>query len=57
MVGDSPETDIEGGRAAGLRTMWVATGRQWPTGVRRRPNAVVADNAEATAVLSALDRW
>ncbi|MEU8525182.1 HAD family hydrolase [Streptomyces sp. NPDC048629] len=53
MVGDNPETDIEGGRAAGLRTMWIAAGRQWPTGVRS-PDVVVADVAEATAVLSAL---
>ena len=53
MIGDNPETDIEGGRAAGLRTMWVAAGRQWPTGVHS-PDVVVADVAEATAVLSVL---
>ncbi|MGW8765542.1 HAD family hydrolase [Streptomyces sp. NPDC055815] len=53
MVGDNPETDIEGGRAAGLRTMWIAAGRQWPTDVRS-PDVVVADVAEATAALSAL---
>ncbi|NEC92693.1 HAD family hydrolase, partial [Streptomyces sp. SID12501] len=34
MVGDNPETDIEGGRAAGLRTAWISAGRQWPAGVR-----------------------
>lgn len=53
MVGDSPQTDIEGGRAAGLRSMWIAGGRRWPTDVRS-PDVVVADVAEATAVLSTL---
>ncbi|MFD3571648.1 HAD family hydrolase [Streptomyces sp. NPDC058667] len=53
MIGDNPETDIEGGRAAGLHTMWVAAGRQWPADVRS-PDVVVADVAEAAAVLSAL---
>ncbi|WP_432114387.1 HAD family hydrolase [Streptomyces sp. S1] len=53
MVGDNPETDIEGGRAAGLHTMWIAAGRQWPTNVRS-PDVVVADVAEATAALSVL---
>ncbi|MGW1493873.1 HAD hydrolase-like protein [Streptomyces sp. NPDC002402] len=27
MIGDNPETDIEGGRTAGLRTIWIAAGR------------------------------
>ena len=30
MVGDNAETDIEGGRSAGLRTLWIAAGRRWP---------------------------
>ena len=29
MVGDSPEADIAGGIAAGLRTIWMARGRKW----------------------------
>jgi putative hydrolase of the HAD superfamily len=29
MVGDSPVNDIGGGRAAGLRTIWVDNGRPW----------------------------
>ncbi|MFE2586685.1 HAD family hydrolase [Streptomyces sp. NPDC059378] len=29
MIGDNPETDIAGGAAAGLRTIWVR-GRPWP---------------------------
>ncbi|MFI2370040.1 HAD hydrolase-like protein [Streptomyces sp. NPDC018833] len=30
MIGDNPATDIEGGRAAGLRTIWIAAGQQCP---------------------------
>lgn len=29
MVGDSPDADIAGGRAAGLQTAWVRRGRRW----------------------------
>lgn len=29
MVGDSPSTDVGGGRAAGLRTVWLRRGRTW----------------------------
>lgn len=34
MVGDNAKTDVEGGRAAGLRTAWISAGRKWPTDVR-----------------------
>jgi len=30
MVGDNPEADICGGRAAGLQTGWVSRGASWP---------------------------
>jgi FMN phosphatase YigB (HAD superfamily) len=30
MVGDSPEHDVAGGRAAGLRTIWIGTAAGWP---------------------------
>lgn len=30
MVGDSAESDIAGGRAAGVRTIWLSRGREWP---------------------------
>jgi FMN phosphatase YigB (HAD superfamily) len=29
MVGDSPEGDVAGGIAAGLRTIWMSRGREW----------------------------
>ncbi|MFD3807726.1 HAD family hydrolase [Streptomyces sp. NPDC058619] len=30
MVGDDPVKDIAGGRAAGLRTVWIGSPSQWP---------------------------
>ncbi|MFF7727686.1 HAD family hydrolase [Streptomyces sp. NPDC008001] len=54
MVGDNPTTDIGGGRAAGLRTVWVSGGRQWPTGARS-PDRVAEDASEAIAHLLASD--
>lgn len=30
MVGDNPVNDIGGGRASGLRTIWISNGRVWP---------------------------
>ncbi|MFF3402159.1 HAD family hydrolase [Streptomyces sp. NPDC002659] len=55
MIGDNPETDIEGGRAAGLRTIWIAAGRQWPSDVPP-PDVVVKDAREAIAWLAARPR-
>ncbi|MEU6069219.1 HAD family hydrolase [Streptomyces sp. NPDC047082] len=46
MVGDNPETDIEGARAAGLRTAWVANGRTWTDGLCE-PDIVASGIAEA----------
>ncbi|WP_433372952.1 HAD family hydrolase [Actinoplanes sp. CA-142083] len=37
MVGDNSEKDVGGGAAAGLRTAWVALGREWPAGLGYRP--------------------
>ena len=31
MVGDSAEADIGGGSNAGLKTIWMARGRDWPS--------------------------
>lgn len=53
MVGDNPDTDMGGARAAGLRTVWVAGGREWADGPRE-PDAVVQRAAEAIDVLREL---
>ncbi|NUS81013.1 MAG: HAD family hydrolase [Streptomyces sp.] len=52
MVGDNPETDIEGGRAAGLRTVWVAKGRSWSLGPHE-PDIVAQGVVEAIEALKA----
>ncbi|WP_367131550.1 MULTISPECIES: HAD family hydrolase [Streptomyces] len=52
MVGDNPITDIGGGRAAGLRTVWISGGQQWPTGVRS-PDKIAESASEAIAHLLA----
>ena len=53
MVGDNPATDMEGGRAAGLRTVWVAAGRGWTDGLRE-PDVVVRGAAEAIEAMRAV---
>lgn len=50
MVGDNAETDIGGGRAAGLRTAWVAHGRTWTDGPRE-PDIMVRGVAEAIEMM------
>lgn len=57
MVGDSPDADVAGGKAAGLRTVWVRRGREWPAAAPA-PDLVVEDGEEAIAQLlaGALDR-
>ncbi|MGI5411098.1 HAD family hydrolase [Streptomyces chartreusis] len=50
MVGDNPETDMDGARAAGLRTLWVAREREWAKGLRE-PDVTVPGIAEAIEVL------
>ncbi|MER5916967.1 HAD family hydrolase [Streptomyces sp. NPDC001982] len=52
MVGDNPQTDMEGGRAAGLRTAWVANGREWTDG-HHEPDVVVRGVAEAIEAMRA----
>ncbi|MCG5220429.1 HAD family hydrolase [Streptosporangium sp. KLBMP 9127] len=51
MVGDNLVADIAGGRAAGLRTIWVDRGT-WP-GEEHRADHVVSDILEAMAILHA----
>ena len=53
MVGDGPETDIAGGRTAGLRTAWVANGRTWIDGPRE-PDLVGQAIAETIEMMRAL---
>ncbi|MER7679963.1 HAD family hydrolase [Streptomyces sp. NPDC096934] len=53
MIGDNPETDMEGARAAGLRTLWVANGREW-TDVLREPDVMVPGIVEAIEVLQGI---
>ncbi|MEU7418676.1 HAD family hydrolase [Streptomyces antibioticus] len=52
MVGDGPDTDMGGGRGAGLRTAWVSNGRRWIFGPRE-PDVVARDVAEAIEALLA----
>ena len=49
MVGDSPHADIEGGRAAGLATIWMARGRDWDGSTLARPDAEVDTIVEAVS--------
>ncbi|REE62396.1 putative hydrolase of the HAD superfamily [Streptomyces sp. 3212.3] len=53
MVGDGPETDMEGGRVAGLRTAWVANGRRWADG-HCQPDVVARGVTEAIEVILAV---
>jgi FMN phosphatase YigB (HAD superfamily) len=46
MVGDTPDIDIQGGIAAGLRTIWMARGREWNVATYA-PDIVVNDIPEA----------
>lgn len=51
-VGDDPEHDVQGGRNAGFRTVWVnRTGRDWPGGPQA--DAEIGGLAELEAVLAA----
>ncbi|MET9679168.1 HAD hydrolase-like protein [Streptomyces coeruleorubidus] len=45
MIGDNPEHDIAGGRAAGLRTMLVGGHGPWPGGGLRSDRTVVDASA------------
>ncbi|MFF1874561.1 HAD-IA family hydrolase [Kitasatospora herbaricolor] len=45
MVGDNAALDVVGGRAAGLRTVWVAYGRPWSGGVE--PDYIAWDVLDA----------
>ncbi|WP_329391479.1 HAD family hydrolase (plasmid) [Streptomyces sp. NBC_01351] len=49
MIGDNPAGDIEGGRRAGLRTIWIR-GRSWPDPLAE-PHHAVDDVTDAIAIL------
>jgi HAD superfamily hydrolase (TIGR01549 family) len=51
MVGDSADTDIVGGRAAGLRTVWLHHGRIWERS-DLAPDAVVATVEDAVRLIT-----
>jgi HAD superfamily hydrolase (TIGR01549 family) len=50
MVGDSANADIEGGRRAGLHTIWMARGREWDASLVA-PDAVVKTIPEAVEII------
>jgi putative hydrolase of the HAD superfamily len=49
MIGDNPEGDTEGGRRAGLRTIWLC-GRPWPDTIPA-PHHAVDDVTDAISLL------
>jgi HAD superfamily hydrolase (TIGR01509 family) len=50
MVGDSPEADIAGGLAAGLRTIWMSRGRPWG-GFAYSPEFTASSIPEAVEII------
>ncbi|MDN3025640.1 HAD family hydrolase [Streptomyces sp. S.PB5] len=50
MVGDGVDTDIRGGEAAGLRTIWISGSRPWPGG-DKAPDHVTDDVRQAIELL------
>ncbi|MER0478614.1 HAD family hydrolase [Streptomyces sp. Edi2] len=50
MIGDGVDTDVRGGRAAGLRTIWVSGSRTWPGG-DAEPDHTTSDVCQAIALL------
>jgi putative hydrolase of the HAD superfamily len=55
MVGDTPETDVQGAHQAGLRTVWLNRDhRDWP-GTLVRPDAVIDELGQLSRVLRQLD--
>jgi putative hydrolase of the HAD superfamily len=53
-IGDSPVLDVEGGRAAGLATLWVSRGKDWPAELTP-PDRTVTDVVAAVQVLRGED--
>ena len=55
MIGDHAAYDVGGGHAAGLRTVWLRRGREWPADLPYRPTHI-ADDCAAAIRLTAADR-
>jgi putative hydrolase of the HAD superfamily len=53
MVGDSPEHDIAGARAAGIASCWIGRGRRWPDPLER-PDWTLDGLADLPAALAAM---
>jgi putative hydrolase of the HAD superfamily len=53
MVGDSPQADIAGARALGIRTVWIHRGRDWDPEHGPTPDHVVGTIPEAVDLLMA----
>lgn len=54
VVGDRPETDIAGAVAAGLRSVWVARGKNWPE-LDFRPTHVAQTLCDAVDLIVSVD--
>ena len=54
MVGDSATADIDGGKRAGLKTIWMSRGRLWDPSVPS-PDAIVNSISEAVEVIMGVE--
>ena len=55
MVGDTPDTDVQGAHQAGLRAVWLNRDhRDWPSNLAR-PDAVIDDLGQLLRCLRRLD--
>ncbi|MFE7194005.1 HAD hydrolase-like protein [Kitasatospora sp. NPDC057541] len=50
MIGDNADLDVAGGRDAGLRTVWISHGRDWPGGAG--PDFIARTTVEAFAYVA-----
>lgn len=54
-VGDSPEADILGARAAGMRTIWFPNGEEWPDALPFRPEETIMNLREVPLLVAQWD--